>query len=472
MDLVSYFDDLPVQLGARREPLLFTMVRYLKDSPTEWCNFSEFGRTFPGAKQVLLKPFFDFSTPQHGLCLVSLRIKDGALSESALVKAHIENRVELKCKHGHDLRKTAGVWGESRLSTVVCFSCDDTLGSSYYTCGQCPFFICPSCMVFSRPAIQESPPKRSRESSEASRSTMFSSAAVCSRPVLICIIRGHVLRSGGRLSDNFSGDLDDLHTVFGSIKTETEKLQCVRVFLLDVVAVDAQESTKEDILRVIRLYIPLQSSRISSRAIGEAQTDSLLATFKWEDDQLSDLDKSDAIGRLVLRADCYLNPKVALQSWVDIGLRNDKSVFPFMVWTGGGPADQLFFIPASCRERFLYSVGKLTTYQSGSLNRTSLHYIYCKKCLKGNLVFRREAVCDANSQEEWNPYYRIMGRPEWPQDEDNRLKWGSDWFQETQDDVAGLHGLFTILAARFDGKSEEWDSRLQSVLLQGSSDRI
>jgi len=43
---------------------------------------------------------------------------------------------------------------------------------------------------------------------------------------------------------------------------------------------------------------------------------------------------------------------------------------------------------------------------------------------------------------------------------------------ETWENPGALEHLFTFLAARYDGKAEEWDPRVQSLLLQGSSDRI
>ncbi len=175
--------------------------------------------------------------------------------------------------------------------------------------------------------------------------------------------------------------------------------------------------------------MPIHSHRISSKALGERQTDSLVKTFEWEQVQVAEFDKSDVMGCLVLRADCYLKPMVALQSWVDRGMQHDRCVFPFMVWEGA-PADQLFFCPTSLREDFVRSVKRLTEYQIDSLNRQSLHFMHCKRCLKGRLLFHLAVVCDANSTREWNPYYRIVGRSEKQQDECHRAKWGDHWFQE------------------------------------------
>jgi hypothetical protein len=193
---------------------------------------------------------------------------------------------------------------------------------------------------------------------------------------------------------------------------------------------DVEEQAKEELLRVIREYVPLHAHRISSKALGERQTDNLVKTFEWEQLQLAEFDKSDVIGYLVLRADCYLKPMVALQSWVERGMQNDRCVFPFMVWEGA-PADQLFFCPTSWREDFVRSLKRLTEYHIDSLNRQSLHFMHCKRCLKGQLMFHLAVVCNANSTHEWNPYYRIMGRIEKQQDECHRAKWGDHWFEET-----------------------------------------
>ena len=106
------------------------------------------------------------------------------------------------------------------------------------------------------------------------------------------------------------------------------------VFLLDIVAMGADEATKEEILSVAREYVPLHAHRISSKALGEHQTDSLAKSFEWVQLHLAEFVSGDIIGSFVFRADCYLKPMVALQSWVERGIENDRCVFPFMVWEG------------------------------------------------------------------------------------------------------------------------------------------
>ncbi len=76
------------------------------------------------------------------------------------------------------------------------------------------------------------------------------------------------------------------------------------------------------------------------------------------------------------------------------------------------------------------SLKKLTVYELDTLNRQCLHFMHCKRCLNGQLMYHLAVVCDANSTKEWNPYYRIVGRSEKQQDESHRAKWGDHWFQE------------------------------------------
>ena len=445
--MVSYFDDLPLQLGRRREPVLSEMVRYLMGKPNSEDFFSQFVRTFHGAREVLLKPFFNFRTPARGRCLISLRTIDGALCD--LVKAHIDDRLELTCKHGHRLIKVGGSSSGGGLSTVVCFSCNfNDLGQCYYSCAEgCVFHVCQSCMVFRKihgdgisenafrkvddvgDPVEKSPAKRLCVSRAVS-SLVACAADASSSPVLICIIRGHVLRRGDRLCQNAHGDWQDLHMVFGSIQTQTEKIHGYElIFLLDVVVMGANDCDKEEILRVVSDYVSLRCHRISSRPLGDAQPDSLLKTFEWEQGQLADIDMSPVVGYFVFRADCYLKRMVELQSWVERGIEYRMTVFPFMVFLGA-PADQLFFIPTSCRSDFVRSLQRLTLYKLDGIQRQSLHYIHCKKALGGRLKFHMDVICDANSTKEWNPYYRIVGRTEMEQEDIHRTKWGRHWFGE------------------------------------------
>ena len=234
------------------------------------------------------------------------------------------------------------------------------------------------------------------------------------KDVLICLVRGHVLRKGGMFCENLDGDWSDLHTVFKSIQRETAKILpkirigggiCKLVFVLDIVAKDADASTKKKIQKIIEKYVPLKAVRISSVALAPSQTETLLSTFAWCDDETSQLE--NVVGTFCFRADVELKHKIDLKTWVRRGLEEDQTVWPFKVWDEGGPADQLFFVPRTQREDFIRAVTRLSRYKPTSLQRIALHHIGDKKMLRGNLIFKAACKCNANSQKEWNPYYRI-----------------------------------------------------------------
>ena len=266
----QYFDGLPWYKGRKLpEPVFAQMVRYILGQRNCECAMSKFGRNFPGAEQVLLMLFFNVSTPSHGRCNISLRFTIG--THCGLVKAHIENRLELTCKHGRGLIKdrTQGVWQKPSISKVTCFPCNvSVLGEDFYSCKNgCVLYICSACMVFKKADIEPPPDDNKRAidpvaeqpaakrissmqaaaeadaSSTQAASTQAASTQAASstqpavltatspasrRPVVIFMIknsRGHVLRSGDRLSENLQGDWADLRAGFKSIKLETEKMR-------------------------------------------------------------------------------------------------------------------------------------------------------------------------------------------------------------------------------------------------------
>jgi hypothetical protein len=451
MELALFYDDIPCPLGARGEPVFKKMVRHLLNEPGCGQNLAQFCRTFAGARKVWMKPFFNCSEHQDN-CWISLRFTHGTLDE--LVKEHIEHREDLLCRNGHALEAGGSEAGGSKIKEVTCWCCNENkLRSSYYCCqAKCAFYVCTHCMVFSkersadlkggtssgRVDMDEPPATILRPAALAGASSSNSAPnpdvtgnwqrPVPEKPVLIVLIRGHVLRVGDRLSDNFEGDVTALHTVFNSIQTKTDKLEKYKlVFLLDIVASNADSQTHAQVLDIVGRYVKLYGQRVSNLPLGPCQTDSLLQTLTWADQNTKTV--ANIVGTLVLRADCYLKEKVDLNAWVDRGIEAEMCVFPFMVWHNA-PADQLFFIPESCHEHFKRSVRNLTFYSSESLNRQSLHYMYCKKCLRGRLKFVAEVICDANSRREWNPFYRIMGRSEQAQGDEHRAKWGEFWFSE------------------------------------------
>ena len=106
-------------------------------------------------------------------------------------------------------------------------------------------------------------------------------------------------------------------------------------------------------------------------------------------------------------------------------------VFPFRVWDGGGPADQLFFLPIPLFALFDRSLTFLTTYKEKALQRKSLHYLHLKQAMDlCNLTYAIDTSGDSNTQIEWNPIYAIIGRSAKPQDVRNERKWGAFWYED------------------------------------------
>jgi hypothetical protein len=133
--------------------------------------------------------------------------------------------------------------------------------------------------------MEEPPANKSRlaASAEASNSSSASNPDVTGdwqRPVpeksvLIVLIRGHVLRVGDRLSNNFDGDATELHTIFNSIKTATEKIENVKlVFLLGISAKNADSQTQAQVLDTVGRYVNLYGHRVSNiAAVSRADPD-------------------------------------------------------------------------------------------------------------------------------------------------------------------------------------------------------
>ena len=161
--------------------------------------------------------------------------------------------------------------------------------------------------------------------------------------------------------------------------------------------------------------------------MGPEQTDSLVATLEWMGTKAGLM--VAASGVVFLRADCVLKRMFNPIQWIEKGLAENKAVFPFKVWDDGGPADQIFFVPSALLPDFDRSVKVLMTrYKVECLNRQSLHFLHTKKCMRGQLAFAVDVVCDANSIHEWNPLYRITGREEKRQSLAHMTKWGPLWF--------------------------------------------
>ena len=96
----------------------------------------------------------------------------------------------------------------------------------------------------------------------------------------------------------------------------------------------------------------------------------------------------------------------------------------------GGPADQIIYVPENQLTQFKEALNRFTTYDQKSLNRQSLHHMHCHKGLRGQLVYFHNCVCNANTEHEWNPFYKIVGREKAKQKLSERERWGTYWFDE------------------------------------------
>ena len=133
-------------------------------------------------------------------------------------------------------------------------------------------------------------------------------------------MRGHVLRSGSRKSDNSSGEMKDIVEVLSSIKKQacsnsllTSTYQILIAF--DIVCRDADEEKKKELQRVVSRYMTgfRIRFRISSRSLGVAQTDSLLSTCQW----IQLVAPSPVLsGVLFLRADSVMKEKFDPYAWI------------------------------------------------------------------------------------------------------------------------------------------------------------
>ena len=242
---MHYFDDLPhYLLAVPEEPTFQRMVRCLTEAKDGRMKFSQFVKLVPGCpKRVFLQPFFSFTSSGHGDCEIELRFPlfcAGIWSDvRECAIRHWQKREELTCKKKHRLVEVA----LARKHGSLCFSCNvNACSGMHYTCiAGCTFQVCSDCMVFPEdlrdvhralkrkvpdPAASSAPERTLASeddiaAAQGSVSSASSAAAVrplVERPLVICLIRGHVLRVGERLSDNSSGDMEDLRTVLQSLQ--------------------------------------------------------------------------------------------------------------------------------------------------------------------------------------------------------------------------------------------------------------
>jgi hypothetical protein len=97
------------------------MVHCLQENQDFALEISQFGRIFSEGETPIVKTSFNFRTESRSRCSISLRslrFTNGTVDE--LVEAHIENRVDLLCTHGHEFVKTG--CGSAIDSHCPCFT--------------------------------------------------------------------------------------------------------------------------------------------------------------------------------------------------------------------------------------------------------------------------------------------------------------------------------------------------------------
>lgn len=288
---------------------------------------------------------------------------------------------------------------------------------------------------------EPAPASTKRPRKESAPPFRGSVARAPAKPLFIIIVRGGVLRLGNRWSNNSDGDINETKDVLASIRDRvwgnaSLTWKYTILVAVDIVCKDADSVQKQELEELIRTSLGFATVsdtfriRISSENLGVAQADSLLVTCDWVKSVFQN--SAAACGFLFLRADCFLKRMFDPSCWIQQGLAERKVVFPFRLWSDGGPVDQIFFVPSDLLPDLERSLKYLTTYAPNSLNRTSLHFLHTKKCIPGKLGYAVGAVCDPNSSKEWNPLYRITGRHEKRQSLKSEAKWGSFWFLEPE----------------------------------------
>ena len=139
-------------------------------------------------------------------------------------------------------------------------------------------------------------------------------------------------------------------------------------------------------------------------------------------------------GVFILRGDCVLLEQFDAMTFAERSFtqKGKWTVFPFKVWEHGGPADQIIYVPENQLTQFKEALWRFPIYPEASLNRGSLHYMHCRKGLRGRLVYFHDCKCNANTEKEWNPFYKMVGRENAQQKLSARLKWGTYWFDENE----------------------------------------
>ena len=444
---MDYFDELPLFLEDPCEPIFVNMVRLLLQHPSGAMLHANFGRHFPGTKKFMLLPFFDFkSGPSATISLRFLPRDTGDSDAEACALRHWELRRTMQCKAGHSLTKIEVL----PYRPSLCFACNYTLcdvGS--YRCAAADacvgFQICSACMLFS--ANDPRAPKKTMPSDPVPAvkkrkvvAAVHGSVGIAlnllpgpRRPLLI-LLRGHVLRVGNRLSDNASGDLADLRSVLSSIQRYVLKLSALTDYydptlFIDVVYTDSTLESQTQLSKDVLASLRPHRERISAKALGVCQTDTLLASLAWIKDGSPSFPGTN-VGLLILRADCLLKQPLQPARWIEPALTSNRVMFPFMVNSAGGPADQILFVPADLLGKFTESLKYLISFDKTALQRQSLHFMHTKHCLGGRLEYVVPIICNANTIHEWNPFYQILGRPAKNRNYDKMTAWGWAWLPD------------------------------------------
>ena len=125
-----------------------------------------------------------------------------------------------------------------------------------------------------------------------------------------------------------------------------------------------------------------------------------------------------AKGMYVLRADVRLK-----SDWLAKAVsQTEHAMFPFKVWSDGGPSDVAFYLPAKVLWAFRRS---LDGHAITAKQQIDLHWLHTSKLLGPVLGYCCDVVADANTEKEWNPLYQIVGRPEKPRNPHKAEKWNN-----------------------------------------------
>jgi hypothetical protein len=422
------------------------MVRFLstvKNEEFERKEMGLLGRLIKDKiKRNLLAQFFDVewwdaekqtytTEPRQGNCYVKLGVEYKPTEKlDDLADRVFSVRRAMLCRKGHALTRF-----EDGKPCRQCFVCKETRGLAC-GCALCNFYCCDDCYRpptdSSQLACTPKAAKRQRLMAHGPKGSMFVSLALkvasssadgsavgltpsskheADKTVRV-VVRGHLLREGGRQTLKMRGKIELLSQAIASwhryLLEPMFKIGYSVAIVIDITcpAWATQEVQSALAPLVARANFGTGSGiRLSPEPFGSTQLFSLLETTRW---MRTFQQPSNLIGDFFLRADILLKKEVNPLVWFDENL----CIFPFETQVGG-PADQLYFIPCRHGAAFEKSLKFLSsTYKSPDLKAVSLHYIHEVNCLDGELDYAQPFVADADSSKEGNPLYRIFGRRE------------------------------------------------------------